>query len=83
MFLTYSGAYKAKILQFLVRSRPYELTVTKIHEMTNFPFYTTRELYFFNSIFGGNRKFLDVSEFQKVYTAYLNTREDYNRTLLY
>jgi len=90
IFLTISGAYKGKILQFLVLPRQYELTVTRIYEMTNFTFYSTKELYFFNNTY--DAYFLDLlsdigigidmSEFQEVYIAYLKTRENFNEAML-
>jgi len=48
IFLTISGAYKGKILQFLLQPRQYELSVTKIKEMTNFTFYSPSETFFFS-----------------------------------
>ena len=81
MFSIISGAYKGKILQFLMLLRQYGLTVTRIQDMVNFTFYSTEETFFFNNTFGDYRG-KDMSQFQEVYTAYLKTREDYNETML-
>jgi len=81
-FLTISGAYKGKILQFLVLPRQYERTVTRIKEMTNFTFFSTQDVFFFNRTFSEYPGFLELSEFQEVYTTYLETREEYNQRLL-
>jgi len=66
----------------LLLPRQYDLTVTKINEMTNFTFYSTDELFFFKYTFGDYQANLDMNKFQEVYTAYLKTRTDYNETLL-
>jgi len=62
-FLTISGAYKGKILQFLMQGRQYELTVTKIKNITNFTFYSTHELFFCNKTFRKYRDFVHMNDF--------------------
>jgi len=56
--------------------------VTKIKDMINFTFNSTHEVFFFNSTFGDYNIQSDMSDFQKVYAAYLETRKDYSKKLL-
>ena len=56
--------------------------MTRIYEITNFTFYSTKELFFFNNTFRAYFSSIDMSEFQQVYIAYLRTREDFHWAML-